>query len=106
MNPDHRALPGTDLTFPLLGVGTWAWGDSSTWGMGSYDTSLTEATITEAWNASIDAGATMFDTAEIYGSGESERIIGRLLAGDPERASKAILATKFMPSIPVRSRLS
>ena len=98
MNPDHRALPGTDLTFPLLGVGTWAWGDSSTWGMGSYDTSLTEATITEAWNASIDAGATMFDTAEIYGSGESERIIGRLLAGDPERASKAILATKFMPS--------
>ena len=35
-SPFHH-LPGTDLTIPLLGVGTWAWGDSSTWGMGSYD---------------------------------------------------------------------
>ncbi|MEI6454234.1 MAG: aldo/keto reductase, partial [Actinomycetes bacterium] len=79
-------------------IGTWAWGDSSTWGMGSYDAALTEESITEAWNASIDAGATLFDTAEIYGSGESERIIGRLLARDPARSSQAILATKFMPS--------
>ena len=98
MDMDHHTLPGSDLALPLLGVGTWAWGDSSTWGMGSYDTSLTEETITEAWNASIDAGATLFDTAEVYGSGESERIIGRLLAADPERASRAVLATKFMPS--------
>ena len=96
-SPFHH-LPGTDLTIPLLGVGTWAWGDSSTWGMGSYDSSLTEESITEAWNASIDAGATLFDTAEVYGSGESERIIGRLIAADPDRASKAVLATKFMPS--------
>ena len=98
MTSTFHVLPGTDLTIPLLGVGTWAWGDSSTWGMGSYDSSLTEETITEAWNASIEAGATLFDTAEVYGSGESERIIGRLLAADPDRASKAILATKFMPS--------
>ena len=98
MTSTFHVLPGTDLTIPLLGVGTWAWGDSSTWGMGSYDSSLTEETITEAWNASIEAGATLFDTAEVYGSGESERIIGRLLTADPDRASKAILATKFMPS--------
>jgi hypothetical protein len=98
MSPHDHTLPGTDVKIPLLGVGTWAWGDSSTWGMGSYDATLTEETITEAWNASIDAGATLFDTAEIYGSGESERIIGRLLAADPERASRAVLATKFMPS--------
>jgi aryl-alcohol dehydrogenase-like predicted oxidoreductase len=81
-----------------MGVGTWAWGDASTWGMGSYDASLTEGSITEAWEASIDAGVTLFDTAEVYGSGESERIIGRLLAADPTRAANAILATKFMPS--------
>ena len=98
MTSAFHQLPGTDLTIPLLGVGTWAWGDSSTWGMGSYDSSLTEESITEARNASIDAGATLFDTAEVYGSGESERIIGRLIAADPDRASKAVLATKFMPS--------
>ncbi len=98
MAPDSYTLAGTDVTIPPLGVGTWAWGDKSTWGMGGYDSGLTESTIEEAWDASIDAGVTLFDTAEVYGSGESERIIGRLLAADPARAAKAVVATKFMPS--------
>ncbi|HEX2577591.1 MAG TPA: aldo/keto reductase [Aquihabitans sp.] len=97
MSSSEHRLAGTDATIPPLGVGTWAWGDRSTWGMGTYDTSLTEATIRDAWEASIDAGATFFDTAEVYGDGESERIIGRLLAEDPQRAERVVLATKFMP---------
>lgn len=96
--PDSRRLAGSDVTLPSLGVGTWAWGDSSTWGMGTYDTDLTRDTIREAWDASIDAGATLIDTAEVYGGGESERIIGTLLADDPDRAQRAVVATKFMPS--------
>lgn len=98
MAPVTHTLAGTVTTIPSLGVGTWAWGDSSTWGMGSYDTALSEGTIREAWEASLDAGVTFFDTAEVYGGGESERIIGRLLAEDPARAAHAVLATKFMPS--------
>ena len=70
-------------------MGTWAWGDKNTWGMGGYDASFTEATIAGAWEASIEAGATFFDTAEVYGGGESERIIGRLLAADPAAASRS-----------------
>jgi len=66
--------------------------------MGSYDTDLTRDSIHEAWDASIDAGATFFDTAEVYGGGESERIVGKLLADDPGRAARAVIATKFMPS--------
>ena len=97
MTSDDYTLTGTDVTIAPLGVGTWAWGDKATWGMGGYDTSLTEATIRDAWQASIDAGATFFDTAEVYGHGESERIIGRLLAEDAERAKTVRLATKFMP---------
>jgi aryl-alcohol dehydrogenase-like predicted oxidoreductase len=81
-----------------LGVGTWAWGDRSTWGMGGYDSALSETTIAEAWQASLDAGLTLFDTAEVYGDGESERIIGRLLANDPVRRDSLVLATKFLPS--------
>jgi len=90
-------LAGSDVTVPALGVGTWAWGDKSTWGMGGYDHSLTRESIEEAWNASLEAGVTLFDTAEVYGSGESERIIGSLIAADPERAASARIATKFMP---------
>jgi aryl-alcohol dehydrogenase-like predicted oxidoreductase len=98
MAPDSYTLAGTDVTVPPLGVGTWAWGDKSTWGMGGYDPTLTEISIKEAWDTSIDAGVTLFDTAEVYGSGESERIIGRLLDSDPTRATTAVIATKFMPS--------
>ena len=98
MIPDHYTLAGSDIVVPALGVGTWAWGDRSTWGMGGYDTDLTRDTIREAWDASIDAGVTLFDTAEVYGGGESERIIGSLLAADPGRAASVVVATKFMPS--------
>ena len=108
MNPDHHILAGSTVTVPALGVGTWAWGDRSTWGMGGYDTDLTRDTIREAWEASIDSGVTLFDTAEVYGGGESERIIGSLLASDPGRAASVVVATKFMPSpwkLQVRSAL-
>ncbi|HVC66076.1 MAG TPA: aldo/keto reductase [Acidimicrobiales bacterium] len=108
MPPDAYPLAGSDVSIPLLGVGTWAWGDSSTWGMGTYDTDLTQDSIREAWEASIDAGVTLFDTAEVYGGGESERIIGSLRAADPARAGAMVLATKFMPSpwkLNVRSAL-
>lgn len=99
VSPDQseRVLAGTEVAIPEMGVGTWAWGDKRVWGMGGYDTSLTIETITEAFATSIDAGVTLFDTAEAYGDGESERIIGGLLADDPERASRAVIASKFMP---------
>jgi aryl-alcohol dehydrogenase-like predicted oxidoreductase len=92
------ALAGTEVSVSPLGVGTWAWGDRSTWGMGGYDKSLTMESIEEAWDASIDAGVSLFDTAEVYGRGESERIIGGLIARDPERGASVRVATKFMPS--------
>ncbi len=85
---------------PPLGVGTWAWGDKGTWGMGGYDTDLTTASIREAWEASLAAGVTFFDTAEVYGDGESERIIGSMLADDRSAGtdrSGVVIATKFMP---------
>ena len=96
--PPSLSFPGSSRAFALLGVGTWAWGDKSTWGMGGYDTEISETTIAEAFDASLDAGVTLFDSAEVYGDGESERIIGRLLKGDPARRERAVIATKFMPS--------
>ncbi|HXQ44398.1 MAG TPA: aldo/keto reductase [Acidimicrobiales bacterium] len=98
MTADSYTLAGGEVTIPLLGVGTWAWGDRSTWGMGGYDAGLTLDSIAGAWEASIDAGVTFFDTAEIYGGGESERIIGQMRQRDPVRAASVVLATKFMPT--------
>ena len=72
-------LAGSDVEVPVMGLGTWAWGDKSTWGMGGYDTSYNIETIRDAYRASVAAGITLLDSAEMYGRGESERIIGRLL---------------------------
>ncbi len=97
MSHDTVTLAGLDRPIAPLGLGTWAWGDKATWGMGGYDADLTEERIAEAWAATLAAGVSLIDTAEVYGSGESERIIGRLLAADPTARERVVLATKFMP---------
>ncbi len=90
-------LRGCDVRLPLLGLGTWAWGDKSTWGMNDYDRSYNIETIRGAFQRSLDLGVTLLDTAEAYGDGESERIISQLMREDPERAARAVIATKFIP---------
>jgi len=97
MAADEIALAGIDEPIAPLGLGTWAWGDKATWGMGGYDSDLTEDRIAEAWAATLDGGVALIDTAEVYGGGESERIIGRLLATRPADRDRVVLATKFMP---------
>ena len=82
---------------PVMGLGTWAWGDRSTWGMDGYDPSYGFDTIRGAYERAIAAGVTLLDTAEVYGNGESERIIGRLLREDAANRDRVVVATKFMP---------
>ena len=91
------SLRGCNVELSLMGLGTWSWGDRSTWGMNAYDRSYNFDTIREAYRASVAAGITFLDTAEAYGNGESERIIGRLLEEDRERREHIVVATKFIP---------
>lgn len=76
-----------------LGVGAWAWGTKRLWGYGGeYGRRDVEA----AFRESLNAGVTLVDTAEIYGNGASERIIGEILrSGGFER--QPVIATKFAP---------
>ncbi len=82
-----------ELGVAPLGVGAWAWGTSRLWGYGKeYD----RRDVGEAFRASMDGGVTLFDTAEIYGNGASERIIGEILReGDFD--GTPVIATKFAP---------
>ncbi len=85
-------LGKTDIEIPPLGAGTWQWGDRTLWGYGrGYGSSDAEA----AYLASIEAGITFIDTAEVYGSGLSERLLGQFLTNTSDRALN--VATKFMP---------
>jgi aryl-alcohol dehydrogenase-like predicted oxidoreductase len=101
-------LPGTDVRISPIGLGTWAWGDQSTWGMNGYDRSYGFETIRAAYQRTVAAGITLLDTAEMYGNGESERIIGRLLREDTANRDRVVVATKFIPfpwRIPLASAL-
>lgn len=85
------------LRVSRIGLGTWQFG-SREWGYGEqYATEIAPALLRRA----IELGITMIDTAEAYGPGRSEAIIGDELGGlaDGQRAGLTI-ATKFMPVAP------
>src|SRR5580765_4749919 len=79
-----RRLGKTGWDVSEIGYGAWAIGGS--WGQTDDRESLA------ALHAAVDAGVTFFDTADVYGDGRSERLLGRLLA---ERTEKLVVATKF-----------
>jgi aryl-alcohol dehydrogenase-like predicted oxidoreductase len=87
---EQRRLGKTGRSVSAIGFGAWAIGGS--WGSVDDDVSLA------ALHAAADAGVTLIDTADVYGDGRSERLIGRFLR---ERAGEAFfVATKMGRSVP------
>ncbi len=82
---EYRRLGKTGREVSAIGFGAWAIG--SDWGSVDDDDSI------RALNAAADSGVTLFDTADVYGDGRSERVIGRFLR---ERGDKRLfVATKM-----------
>jgi aryl-alcohol dehydrogenase-like predicted oxidoreductase len=86
---DYRQLGGSGLHVPVLTYGTGTFGGSTDffkpWGA----TGVQEAT--RLVDICLDAGLTMFDTADVYSAGESESILGRAIAG---RRDRVLVSTK------------
>jgi len=77
-----------------IGLGTWQFG-SGEWGYGkSYAGQEAKAIVRRA----LELGVTLFDTAEVYGLGRSERILGEAISG---RRDQVFLATKLFPLAPL-----
>lgn len=74
-----------------IGLGAWQWGDRVVWGYGQ---THTDKEIRESFDASLNLGVRFVDTAEIYGSGYSERLLGKFLK---ETEQPVLVATKFFP---------
>lgn len=91
---DIGASIGTAKKISKVGLGTWQFG-SAEWGYGrSYAEKEAHAIVRRA----LELGITLFDTAEIYGFGRSERILGRALGDDRDRV---FIATKIFPFLPL-----
>jgi len=74
-----------------MGLGAWQWGDRILWG---YGRGYTDDGLRAAFQASLTAGIRFIDTAEIYGTGRSEQLLGRFLK---ETEQPVLVATKFFP---------
>ncbi|ROW00361.1 hypothetical protein VMCG_07288 [Cytospora schulzeri] len=86
------------IPLPNLCIGSWSWGDSITWKNSSKEA---VAELEGAWTSMRESDLFFVDTAEVYGRGESERIIGRLRQ-NPESTtddfrSRLVIASKFIP---------
>ena len=79
-----RTLGDTGLTISEIGLGCWQFG-------GDFGP-MEKQTAVDILNTSEDAGVTFFDTADVYGNGRSETIIGEYLSG---RNHGITVATKF-----------
>ena len=87
----YRRLGKTGRSVSTIGFGAWAIGGS--WG------EVDDASSLRALHAAADAGVTLFDTADVYGDGRSERLIGQLLQ---ERSGESLfVATKMGRRVPL-----
>ena len=88
-----RKLGRSGIEVSALGMGCWAiggpfWAGETPLGWGE----VNDEESTRAIQAALEMGVTLFDTANVYGAGHSERVLGRALGG---RRSQVVIATKF-----------
>jgi aryl-alcohol dehydrogenase-like predicted oxidoreductase len=81
---EYRDLGLTGMRVSEISLGSWAFGDG--WGTVSEDDAL------GALNRAVDLGVNFLDTADVYGDGRSEKLIGRLLKDRPN--DEILVATK------------
>jgi aryl-alcohol dehydrogenase-like predicted oxidoreductase len=81
----HRTLGRTGRDVSVIGLGTWQLG--ADWGQ------VSETDARAVLDASRDAGVTFFDTADVYGDGRSESLIGGWLRDNPDAG--VTVATKM-----------
>ncbi|MBE1523881.1 aldo/keto reductase [Nesterenkonia lutea] len=86
----HRVLGRTGREVSTIGLGTWQFG-------GDFG-EVAEADAFGAMDAAAEAGVTIFDTADVYGDGRSEELIGKWLTQNPSWSG--LVATKMIRRAP------
>jgi aryl-alcohol dehydrogenase-like predicted oxidoreductase len=73
---ETRPFPRTPFSASVVGLGTWQLG--ADWG------DVSESDARAVLEASAEAGVTFYDTADVYGDGRSEQLVGRFVAAHPD----------------------
>jgi len=87
---EYRELGKSGIKVSIIGLGTWQWG-SREWG---WNQLYAEKDVQAAFQKGLEFGINFVDTAEIYGRGRSEEILGRAIRGFRDQV---VIATKVWP---------
>jgi aryl-alcohol dehydrogenase-like predicted oxidoreductase len=90
-NPNRKKLGLSDIHVSPLGIGIWSWGARFFWGYGK---DYQETDLKEAFDVINQSDVNFIDTAEVYGTGMSEKILGNFSA---DIQDELVIATKFFP---------
>ncbi len=74
-----------------MGLGAWQWGDRMVW---QYGQGYGDEEVHQAFLASVHEGIRFVDSAEVYGGGRSERLLGEFLK---QTDQPILVATKYAP---------
>ena len=80
-----------------IALGTWSWGSGAVGGDQVFGNHLEKDNLKPVFDAAIQAGLNVWDTATVYGMGASESILGELAKAYPRQ--EVVLSTKFTPQM-------
>ena len=80
-----------------IALGTWAWGAGAFGGDAVFGSKTDVENLKPVFDAAMKAGLNLWDTATVYGMGESEKILGTLVAG--KKCEDVQISTKFTPQL-------
>ena len=80
-----------------IALGTWAWGAGAFGGDAVFGSNTDVENLKPVFEAAMEVGLNLWDTATVYGMGESEKILGTFVAG--EKREDVEVSTKFTPQL-------
>jgi myo-inositol catabolism protein IolS len=87
---EYRELGKSGIKVSAIGLGTWQWG-SREWG---WNRLYGKKEVLAAFQKALEVGVNFIDTAEVYGRGRSEQLIGEAIHGHRE---EVVVASKVWP---------
>ncbi|MBR6343031.1 MAG: aldo/keto reductase, partial [Selenomonadaceae bacterium] len=82
---------------PKIALGAWSWGTGTVGGDQVFGNHLEEKDLKPIFDAAMEKGLNLWDTATVYGMGASEDILGSFVRG--AKREEVIHSTKFTPQI-------
>ena len=85
------------MNLPVCAVGTWAWGEGANGSKMVFGGKRDTEALKNSFDTALKNGFTLWDTAEVYGMGSSERLLAECIRESGDMGRNVLISTKHMP---------